>query len=298
MENNKKYLSFSSIDLLCKDPKRFYREKIMWFRENEFQTYFTRGNAVHATIEKFNKTGERDLTVWLLIIHQDIAEEEKRTRQPFDPDVIQKITQEYETAIENYQDSDPVRAKSAEEFIKVDLMKNAPLGFVAKIDAIHEDSIEDYKVKDSLTNIDNDRRGDYIKYQRQGHFYMIAYEIDKGKRIEDFYIREIMTRKPDLMRCKKDTLIQLAKDKWIAEPTGTKEDMIREYNLTPQTVQKIHIKRDPAFDNIIMKQFKTAVSQYLVCEEMWEEALLYAMDKPYEDTNAYISYLSEKNQER
>jgi hypothetical protein len=50
------YLSYSSINTMVTDPKKWFQEKIMKIRDDEFNTYFARGNAVHSVIEHYNKT--------------------------------------------------------------------------------------------------------------------------------------------------------------------------------------------------------------------------------------------------
>lgn len=286
MTNNpykdRQYLSFSSIHKLISHPKERYKEKVLWQREDEFKHYFTRGNAVHAVIEHYNNTGEIDKDRAYLKIQADIKKEEERIKEVIPSDVIEKLTAEVETAIDNYFSTNPKRCIKAEETVWAKLIDWLDFWFNWKIDGIWEDYIEDYKIKSQFTNPDNDYKWDYVKYKRQAHFYMIAYEIATGNRIDKFRIVEILTKVPSLNNLKKDVIIQMAKDKWVKEPTWTIKAMIEKYELKGEVTREFIFERDEDMVQRCLKQFNAAYSRYSLAKQMWPDVLLYAMDKPYE----------------
>lgn len=280
----REYLSFSSIDTLIKDPKRRYQEKIKKNRDEEFKTYFVRGSAVHAVIEHYNKTWEINKDVWYSIIISKVAEEKDKWREVSQKD-MEDATIQFECAVYNYFSTNPARAKHAEYETRAKLIPNREIYYMGKIDAVNDDSLDDYKVKSSLTNLefpsDRDKQA-LAKYKRQAHFYLLSYEIETGKKLNRVNFKEILTKVPDLLKCRKPTIIRMAKEKGIKEPIGTIAHMIKEYGLTPVVTQDVVIERDDKFMGLVLDQFNTACNLYEATKSIGEKMLLYSMDRLYD----------------
>ncbi len=280
----REYLSFSSIDTMIKDPKRWYQEKIKKNRDEIFKTYFVRGSAVHAVIEHYNKTWEINKDIWYSMIMAKVAEEKDKGRDVSQKD-MEDTTIQFECAVDNYFSTNPPRAKEAEYETRAKLIPTREMYYMGKIDAITEDALEDYKVKGKLTNLEypNDKDDETLaKYKRQAHFYLLSYEIETWKKLSKVVFKEIMTKVPDLLKCRKPTIIKMAQEKGIKEPIGTIAHMVEAYDLKPVVTQDVIIQRDDKFMGLVLDQFNTACNLYDATKTIGEKMLLYSMDRLYD----------------
>ncbi len=277
--NNKQYLSFSSIDTLITDPRRWYREKILGQREDEFKDFFVRGKAVHMVIDHFNKTWDINPDIATNYVKEQIKKEENRKHWPLEDWLEEKLLKDTVTAIENYFSTNPSQATQSEVETWADFGTTGVL-FKGYIDAIHEhECIADYKVVWSFTDVENDWKGGYAKYVWQWHFYLLAHYINTGERLPTFKIIEILYKEPDLLKCRKDTIIQMAKDKGITNPEGTIPQMVVKYSLRPKVVNEIEIPLNQDYIQMVKQQWLAAVSMYHNFVEKWQNHVLYAMNK-------------------
>lgn len=276
---NKQYLSFSSIDTLIIDPRRWYKEKILGQRENEFHDYFVRGKAVHMVIDHFNKTWDINPDIATNYVKSEVHKEQNKLQAPLEDWLEEKILKDTLTAIENYFSTNPKQATESEVEMLVDFGTTGVM-FKGYIDAINEFvSIDDYKVVGSFTDVDNDWKGSYAKYVWQWHFYLLAHFIKTGKWLPNFNIIEILYKEPDLLKCRKDTIIQMAKDKGIENPEGTIPQMVVKYGLRPKVVNVIEIPLNQDYIEMVKKQWLAAVSMYHNFVEKGQNYVLYAMNK-------------------
>ncbi len=280
------YLSFSSIHKMVTDPKTWYEEKFLKQYKFEFNQSYVVGGAVHDAIDKFNKWQGLENANAYLYMHAEIAKFEEQNKEHIEQSIIDTMKKEIDNAIENYAMTDPLRAPSSEETLWADIASWYGVIFNARVDAIFDNYIEDYKVVKSFTDPDGGfmQERTYAKYVWQGHFYMLAYQKQHHKKLEKFVITEILKGKPNLMRCDKSTLIAMAEENWNSNVTGTKEEIIAKYKLEAKTVNRIEIPRDEVMMEIVVDQFITAANMYNVIKDMWPKVLLYSMEKLYDKT--------------
>lgn len=276
---SRQYLSYSSIQTLIEDPRRWYGEKILGKRTEEFKDFFVRGKAVHLAIEHYNKTWEINPDIAINYVKEEIKKEMAKNNWQMEYGIEDRIVKEVTTALGNYFSTNPPQATQSEVETRADF-DTTGVEFKWYIDAIHEhECLADYKVVGTFTDIDNDRKGTYAKYTRQGHFYLLAHFVNTGEWLPTFKIIEILYKEPDLTKCRKDTIIAMAKAKGIDSPEGTIPQMITKYWLRPKVVNEIEIPLNQKYIDMVKQQWFAAVSMYHNFVEKGQNIALYAMNK-------------------
>lgn len=219
-----KRLSYSSVKLLNENSTKWFSQYIKGIYDNEFHDYFVVGNAFHLIIENFNKTGIRNIKVGQSYIYKEAE------RLNHKEELYKEFTQ-LDALYNNYFDWEEIKPKESELEVTTvfDWVK-----FIGKLDAVHDWYIEDYKWVSSFLNEDNEQWMEKLaEYHIQGWIYMILYK-EKYWEYPKF-ARFTETRKsiPNLMRCKKSTIIEMAKatGKRENDEKMTIEKLIEKYRL-------------------------------------------------------------------
>jgi len=85
-------------------------------------------------IEHYNNTGEINKDIAYIKIASDVKLEEERIKDVLPSSVIEEVTAETETAIDNYFSTNPKRCVSAEEVVWAKLIDGLDFWFNGKID--------------------------------------------------------------------------------------------------------------------------------------------------------------------
>lgn len=219
-----KRLSYSSIKLLNENPTKWFSQYIKWIYDNEYHDYFAVGNAFHNIVEHYNKTGVKNIKVWQSYIYKE-AERLNYTWE------LYKEFAQLDALYNNYFDWTEIKPKHSELSIETEF---GWVKFLWKLDAVHDWYIEDYKWVSSFLNEDNEMGMDKLnEYYVQGWIYMILYKKQFGEYPKFARFTETKKSLPNLMRCRKPTIIEMAKatGKWEDDDKMTIEKLIEKYRL-------------------------------------------------------------------
>lgn len=219
-----KRLSYSSIKLLNENPTKWFSQYIKWIYDNEFHDYFVVGNAFHLIVENFNKTWDRNIKVWQSYIYRE-AERLNHKEE------LYKEFAQLDALYNNYFDWTEIKPKESELEVS---MEFDWVKFIGKLDAVHDWFIEDYKWVSSFLNEDNEQGMNKLaEYHIQGWIYMILYKQKYWEYPKFARFTETKKSIPNLMRCRKPTIIEMCKatGKWENDDKMTIEKLIEKYRL-------------------------------------------------------------------
>lgn len=236
-----KRLSYSSIKKLFENPSAWYNERILWIRDNTFHDYFVVWNGMHNIIESYNKTGNKNKKIW----QSYIFKESERLKHEWE---LYKEFSQLDALYTNYFDWTEVRAEEAELWVTTEFCW---VPFMGKLDWVHKSLgyLEDYKCVASFLNEDNEMGMKKLnEYYIQGGIYMILYHKHYWEYPKFARFTEIKKSVPNVLRCKKPTVIAMAKDspEWnVADEKLTIPKLCEKYNLKSSGKNIIDIPYSP-----------------------------------------------------
>lgn len=183
-------ISYSTIKKLRTNEKQWYKEYVLWERDQEFKDYFVVGTAFHNVIEWEAIHWELSREIWYKYIYDMVSE------HSLDERTSTKMLKEFDACFENYQEN-RLFGKWWEAEAKLELEYNDNYNVKGYLDRIRENSLYDIKTVGRFETMEPwQYSGKYEEYMEQLKLYWYVNKVINDKEFDSCYILEVKKTKP------------------------------------------------------------------------------------------------------